>query len=568
MSRTMFVPRLWWTVALLLGLALPTVVQGQTGQLVGAVTNGQTGQPMGTVQMSLQGTQLGGLTNAEGRYTLTNIPVGTYTLVAQRLGFQQVTTQVTVTAGGTTTVDVQLQQAVLQLQGIVAAGLIDPVEGVRSPISVARVDRSSMPAMVGGADVVQNLQGAVAGLSVARQSGAPGQDSFMKFRSVTSVMSGSFPLMAVDGVILNGGSTNIESQDIESIEVVKGAAAASLYGSRAAAGVIVITTRRGQNLEQGQTRFSLRSEYGQSWLTNIMRKNQHHPYLMNADQTEFVDVNGAVVDRTKRVAPAAHLQFADNPWPGQIFDNVGNIYGGGSFSSQSFSMMQNAATTNFALALNQVHEGGILEGNDGYERLSYRLNLDHRFLEDFALSVSTFHSRDVLDNPKVDLFDVFSAPLDVDLRLKDENGEYLQIPDPSIPFQNPLWTEGSRDDERKRVRTLASANLSWEPLAWMSFMGNVSYDREDGQTRQYVAKGTPLGVGVVDPSDGSLSYSNLLNDAFNGEAQVSLRRDIGLLNIRTTVRGLVERTSLQRSLASGQDFHCVPKMVLLVVTWT
>src|SRR5690606_25217382 len=102
------------------------------------------------------------------------------------------------------------------------------------------------------------------------------------------------------------------------------------------------------------------------------------------------------------------------------YDNFGNVFGGGGFQSQNFTMMQNAETTNFAITVNRVREAGTLINNNGYGRSSFRVNLDHRFLENFNLGVSSFHSRDDLDVPKINFQSLVEAPPDVDMRLTDD----------------------------------------------------------------------------------------------------------------------------------------------------
>jgi TonB-dependent SusC/RagA subfamily outer membrane receptor len=221
--------------------------------------------------------------------------VGTHTIEAVRIGFSSTQQQVTVTAGANTTVNLTLTETVLQLQEIVATGLVDPTEGVRAPISVAHVDREMMPVIASG-NAVQNLQGRLPGMSVARRSGQPGEGVNIVLRTPTSLLGNTSPLVVVDGVILGGqgipSTTDIDAMDIESIEVIRGAAASSLYGSRAASGVISIKTKRGAGMQVGQTRFQARTEMGQSQNVRNIKLNDHHHYLMNPEMTAYVNAAG------------------------------------------------------------------------------------------------------------------------------------------------------------------------------------------------------------------------------------------------------------------------------------
>ena len=543
----------------LLTSSLPAGTAAQNGQVTGTVTDAETGAPLPTVQVYLQGTSHGGLTSATGTFSLANVPAGTYTLIAQRIGYQQGRqANLTVAPGATATANLQLLPAVLALQGVVATGLIDPVEGVRAPIAVARVDREMMPVVASGA-AVQSLQGRVAGLTIARTSGEPGEGVNVMLRTPTSLTGNGAPLIVVDGVILGGGgvpsTVDIESIDIESIEVIRGAAAASLYGSRAAAGVINITTARGTGLPVGTTRFTARTEYGVSQNMRNVPLNDSHHFLMDPTNSFYVDSNGNRVERDQRVSPLLIRAFMDKPYPDRIYDNISAVTRAGGFMSNNLSVSGNTQSTNFAVTLNNYTEQGSLANNDGYERNAVRVNLDHRFIESLTLGSSIYHARDARENVTGSPFrDVQRGPRDVDLSRKDENGLFIQQPDPDIAFQNPLWSGQVRDNRNQGTRTLASMSLNWTPQTWISVSGSVGYDRTENHSRNYLPKGTPNSVGSEGFTDGSISFSDSFRDTWNGEGQVTLRRDFGPLNVRTTVRGLMERDRSESGSRSGNNF--------------
>jgi TonB-linked SusC/RagA family outer membrane protein len=543
--------------ALLLLAAVPLAGQAGQGIVVFRAIDGGSRQPLGTVQISVQGTGRGGLTSAEGSLQL-GVPAGTHTVEATRIGYQTVRQQVTVTSGSTVTVNVELRETTLQLQGIVVTGLVDPMEGVRAPISVAHVDREMMPVIAAG-NAIQNLQGRLPSVNVARASGQPGSGVTMVLRTPTSLMGNTAPLVVVDGVILGGqgipSTTDIDSNDIESVEVIRGAAASSLYGSRAASGVISIKTKRGSSLGLGETTFTASSEMGINQNLRNIQLNDHHHFLMNADMTQYVNAAGVVVPRAQRVPPALTVAFMDKPYPGPVYDNVSAITRAGQFMTNNFSVSGNAQNTNFAVSLNNYQEGGSLVGNEGYERNAFRVNLDHRFVDALNLGVSVYHSRDNRDNISGNPFnEALRAPRDIDFSLRDENGNYLQQPDPNVIYQNPLWTNATRDLSQKSTRTLANVGLTWTPLNWLSGSASIGYDRSDSETRNYVPKGTPLNVGQDGVSDGSLSFDNDFRDTYNGEASVSFKRDFGGLNVRTTFRGLMERENTESGSRSGSNF--------------
>lgn len=550
-------------VAMLLATALPVETQAQSGTISGTVTDQQTGAPLSTVQVYLQGTSRNTLSSATGTFTLTDVPPGTYSIVGQRIGYQEVRRDNIVIAGGqTATVSLTMNPSVLQLQEIVATGLIDPVEGVRSPISVARVTREMMPVAAAG-NAIQNVQGRVAGVQMNRQSGQPGEGTTVMLRTPTSLRGSGAPLVVVDGVILGGvladpNTTSIEGMDIESIEIIRGAAASSLYGSRAAAGVIAITTARGQGLNVGQTQFSLRTEYGISEAFTIDNLPSHHYFRMNEAGTSYVNAQGVEVTRAGRVAESgtAELQFMDNPYPGPVYDNLGAVLRAGNFQAHNFTVSQNTASTNFAASLSRNSDQGALVGNDGYYRNSLRINLDHRFLNTMALGMSMSHARDGRDEiyPTNFFTSVLQAPRDVYVGTKAADGTYIQQPDALVTFENPLWTQQTREGSRQGNRTILNTTYQWSPFPWLSGSGNVSYDRREEMVREYIPKGTPLSVGSDGEDDGSIAYDGTWTDTWNAAADVTGRRDLGRLNTRLTLRASMERDRTELGNREGENF--------------
>src|SRR5687767_6421007 len=255
---------------------LPALVWAQqSGAVTGSVVNRQAGAPLRAVQVYLQNTRYGTVTNENGAFLLPGVAAGTYTAVAQLIGFAQGTQTVTVSAGGTAQVRFELAEQVLPLQQLVVSGVVDPTAGVKLPFTVARVGSDQLQVAPAGSAVAA-LAGKVAGASVIATSGKPGAGVQIQLRTPTfsEGVAQNQPLYVVDGVVLSqtlqnpitdGGGTavqpgidflDIDAKDIENIEIIKGAAAASLYGSRASAGVISITTRRGRDVGLGQTRIN------------------------------------------------------------------------------------------------------------------------------------------------------------------------------------------------------------------------------------------------------------------------------------------------------------------------
>jgi TonB-dependent SusC/RagA subfamily outer membrane receptor len=233
----------------LLGLA-PVEAQAQaTGTIRGTVMQVPSGQPLVAAQVTVVGSQRGSITARDGTFQIENVPPGQYEVRAVSIGYSSQTREVTVTAGQVTTLAFEMRQSVLDVDEIVVTGVAGETARGRLPFTVDRLTQAALP--VPATNAASMIQGKVAGAAVTSPTGRPGTAPSILLRGPTSINASGRsqePLYIVDGVILNSSVVDIDAMDIESIEIVKGAAAASMYGSRAANGVIQITTSRGRKV--------------------------------------------------------------------------------------------------------------------------------------------------------------------------------------------------------------------------------------------------------------------------------------------------------------------------------
>jgi TonB-linked SusC/RagA family outer membrane protein len=532
---------------LLLVGAIP--LGAQDPATVTGVVRSQDGLPIPSAQVYLEGAGIGGLTNQDGRYLILRVPPGTYTVAVEVIGFATERREgVVVAAGASVAVDFTLRTQVLGLSGLVVTGVTQATSRAMIPFTVDRVSAADIPIPPPNAFVA--IEGKVAGARVIRGS-QPGSGISILMRTPTSVNRETAPLLVVDGVILAASSADISALDIESIEVVKGAAAASLYGSRAASGVVQIRTRRGSALPQDRTRFTLRNEYGVSDIPRPIQTAMHHNYLMNA-QGQYLDRSGNVVPRW--LATTTPYGFMDQEYPGQVFNHVESLFNPNDFRTTSGTFGYNTGTTSWLATVSSQNEMGVVRENDGYQRYDMRLNLDHRLRNDLSLSVSVFHMRSLRDELYPDaFFDFVQIAPDVDLLQPDPDGTpYIFQPDPTGIRPNPLYMIYTQDRKSRRLRTMASADLRYNPFGWLAFDVTTSYDRSDRRTNDFI----PKGAKTNDFADGNPGYafqSSGIDDAVNATAGVSVARDFGLLRTRTTLRGIMERQDGRFFSASGTD---------------
>ena len=260
--------------------ASPASAQQRTYRLAGTVVDGQSQRPLGNVQVVLDGTQQGSITDEAGRYLLrAQVSPGTYTLRFVLIGRADATQDI-VLAGDTIVQvpEVRLRESALQLEEIVVTGtgVVAERRALGNTVSTVRGDEiNNAPAATA---IDRALQGKVAGAVITQNNGQPGGGVSVRLRGTSSILGGAEPLIVLDGVIVENNSgalvgiganasyggaamgnrlADIPPSDIERIEILKGAAAAALYGSRANNGVIQIFTKRGQ---QGSPVITLSSE--------------------------------------------------------------------------------------------------------------------------------------------------------------------------------------------------------------------------------------------------------------------------------------------------------------------
>lgn len=267
-------PRLITALAVcILALGFPPELAAQgTGTIQGRVFDASTQRPLEGTQVTVVGTGRGALANAQGRFLIRGVPAGEVTVRAERIGFAAAERTANVPAGGTTMLEFQLGIAAVTMDEIVVTGVGEAAQRRELSTSVAVIGREEIEAAA-VQSVDQLLQGRVAGATVSAVSAQPGTASLMSFRGVSSVFGSQTPVIYVDGVRVDnaqstaagtgGEQTSALSDllvaDIERIEITKGGAASTLYGSDAATGVIQIFTRRGT---PGAPRFTVRIEQG------------------------------------------------------------------------------------------------------------------------------------------------------------------------------------------------------------------------------------------------------------------------------------------------------------------
>ena len=382
--------RLTLSLVSLLVLVVPNV---GAQQVTGRVIDQRSGQPLAAVQVFIPGAGIGALSQQNGRYLLLNVPAGTQTLTAQRIGYRVVTVEITVAADGTVVRDFSMSEEALGLDEIIVTGTPGGTQRRAIGNSVTAVSASEITQAVAVGTVQELLAVRSPGVQFSRVSGNVGTGSGIEIRGVGSFNLGADPLIYVDGIRVSNNSKSgprlgdqkevnplddFNPQDIESIEIIKGPAAATLYGTEASAGVIQIITKRGA---EGEAQFDMSVRGG----VNFMRSPRERVGPKWACANSF-NPPCSVETGLFQYWPydEANLLIAEGafPWPQK------ELFQYGPSQSYNLDVRGGTQTIRYFLSGNFDRDEGITFYNwDKTVRL--RANVGVVFSEHFSLDVST-----------------------------------------------------------------------------------------------------------------------------------------------------------------------------------
>jgi TonB-linked SusC/RagA family outer membrane protein len=525
--------RLFRSMKLLLGtfaalaVVAPALAQGQAAVLTGKVQSDQ-GQPLAGAIVQIPTLQISVRANQSGTYTL-QVPAArmtgqAVTVRAQGIGYQPGTSTVTL-AAGSQTVNFSLKQDVTHLSEVVVTGVTAATEQIKLPFTVSKIDTTQMP--VTGSNPLSQLQGKIPGATIVASSGRPGTAPQIVLRGPVSLdASGRTqqPLYLLDGVPLQGSLPDINPSDISDIEVVKGAAAAALYGARAGAGVINITTKSGKNAPPG-IRFSARTEAGGSDLEKDFPLSKATDLVLAPGGQLFcarVTVGGSGCaryidwdDEVQRINNSGEdfslspqqflgdLGFASaptyeqmtgtyevSPWP-ELRDPVGQLTTSAPYVNSSIDMRANVNNTGVYASVANLTQQGAVRYIGGFVRNSARVNVDQRFSDKVSMNVNTFFSQTQDHGANIDastgsstFFSITRAPWMANMLARDNLGRLVVNHNPlsnSSQNYNPLYDNQYDKRTDRGTRFIGGIQGHYTPLDWLSFDGNFGYDRSTGE---------------------------------------------------------------------------------------
>jgi TonB-linked SusC/RagA family outer membrane protein len=498
------------TVLSCLAVLTPLRAEAQNPvQITGRVTDGT--KPVIAANVFIPALNVGTFTGDDGRYRLV-VPAARFTagqqvvLTVTSIGFQNATRPVTLQPGATVTEDFQLAIDVLKLEGIVATG-----QGTTRN----RTQLGSVVATVTSEDILQSrepnvvaaLAGKAPGVNVGSSSGEPGAGAYIQIRGAASIVGGTQPLFIVDGTPIDNSTVNIGTtasiassnlanqnqvqgvavpnramdinpMDIESIDILKGAAAVAIYGSRAANGVVIIKTKSGV---PGTNRASLSTTYTVDKVNAVQTLQRQYGQGFDLTAIGEVGVDPGVVSWGAQLAPGT-----------PTYDHAREMYQTGRRAETNLTLSGGDERTTYYLSAGYMNNRGVIVGdNSQYNRATVRLKASHRVVNDLRIGGNFAYTDS--DGEFVQRGSNISGIQLGALRTPPEynNLPYLdpttglhrsyRLPNPTSVTQgrgydNPFWVAHELPNSSQVGRTFGNLSLDYTPFSWLTLQYLIGAD--------------------------------------------------------------------------------------------
>ena len=546
-----------WLLAVLVGLAMvPAGAHAQQGTITGLVVDRSTMQPLADVQVVVVGTTRGALTGPDGRYRLAGIEPGIHTVRATRIGFDGQSRQVTVGAAAPVVANFELATAAISLDAIVVTATGEQKKRELAN-AVANVNADQIVDRAPITNVAELLNGRASGVAVLQSSGTTGTGSRIRIRGSNSISLSNEPVIFVDGIRISSGAQdfslglggqepsaldNLNPEEIESIEVIKGPSAATLYGTDAANGVIRITTKRGT---AGSPRWNFWVEQGilddyVDYPANFEDTNYCATYLAalgECETGELMVFSPLETERTDPFRTGYRQQYGMSVSGGA---EAVRYYLSGEFEGENGVL--GLSDEDRQIALERYGElSDALENPNRLSKVHLRANVSATPLENLSVNVSTGFITSDLRLPQAD--NNFYALIGNAL-LGSADPESAQ---PYIPY-GPVEVFAI-DSQQEIRRFIGSVGANYQPASWLTARATLGLDVNNRFEHQFI----PIDAITLDPP-GFRAANRLQVETFTGDVGATAQFDLNqALNSRTSVGVQFFRDLFRATYASGES---------------
>ena len=464
-------------------LAPPRALAAQGANVEGTITDAASGAPIIDAIVSVAGTRLQGVSNVRGYYRITGIPAGTVTLQVRRIGYRTLSRSLDLSDAQNVTADYAITASVVVLEEIVVTGTAGKQERRAQGAVVSDVNVSDIVAVAPISTATDALRARVPGVSVTSASGSSGTSNQIRIRGAASISLSNEPLLYIDGVRVasagapqwfTGGQSyerlnDLQPEDIESMEIVKGPAAATLYGADATAGVIQVITKRGR---PGSGRFTQTLSFDYNSLSRNFTPRTNYGICSAA--------NVANANNLLCFGQAAGTLVSDNPLLRQNAFRTGKAIG------VNWSGRGGGSNYGYYTSLNRETEEGVLP-NNAFDRHSGRVNFNWVPSPNLTLDAGvgvTVSLTDLPDNDNNIFGWLGNAQLGSPLtRTVDESGS-----NGWFGTQRDVAAMKLIENARQTHRTISSVTANWAPRPNFTHRFTAGLDWVREEDRRFLPK--------------------------------------------------------------------------------
>ncbi|MEF9985831.1 MAG: SusC/RagA family TonB-linked outer membrane protein [Bacteroidales bacterium] len=535
----------------------------QNVNVTGTVTD-KNNEPLVGVYVLVQGAKTGTSTDVDGKYIL-NAPANG-SLIFSSMGFQNLT----VAVSNRSVINVTMQDDAIMLSDVVVTAM--GIKKEKKALGYAVQDLKSEEILKNkSSNVINSLAGKVAGVNVTQSGGSAGAGSTIIIRGGTSLEKDNQPLFVVDGIIFDnstpiGGNSgfdgavrtattnsnrlmDINPEDIENMSVLKGPAAAALYGSRAAAGVIIITTKRGT---EGRVVVNFSSKFTSSWVNRF-------PEQQDGYTRGYYNQQGKLDDYSTESwgAPFAAGQT--------MYNNMEDFFQNGTAWDNSLSVSGGSKNGSFYLSASRFDQTGIVP-TTGFDKTTFRFNGEQKY---GRLTVGANVSYSISNTDKT----LTSAGLygsggtgamnsvyrwsrsdDMNHYLNEDGSKYRMFADKQVladDIENPYWILNKNKMSDQTNRFTGSVNASYKVAEWLDINYRLGYDSYTTTNRTLIAPG-----GAVKETfqNGKLSDSDQIYDYITSNVMLNFHKKFGDFDLNLLLGQSVEDTKSRTERRNGYNF--------------
>lgn len=517
-------------------------IEQTNGKLSGRVIDAK-GEPIPGANISVKGTTIGTITDMDGNFSIDVNP--NQILTISFIGYETKTIPVS----NQKTLNVVLQETVNQLDELVVVSYGTQKKRDLTG-SVSKIDAGELESFPVG-QFAQKLQGQVAGVQINQSTGQPGKGMGFRIRGAASINGGSSPLFVVDGIPINMDLSSINPDEIETFSILKDAAATSLYGSRAANGVVLITTKRGK---QGKTQVDVNASFGIQTLKGLKT-----PDVMNGE--EFAQYKKEYYEDAARYegyTGGVPEQYQNPSQYGTGTNWYDLLTRNAATQNYSISVTANKDKFNTAIVLGYFRQDGVMY-NSNFERYSLRANNDYQVNDRLKLGLNIAPTLQIKNNQNTDGgWQILSAAFLADPTVNpyDENGEpILSLNSPGM-FPQPNWIRVLHEKTSKTQDLALLSNAFAELDIWngIKYKFQAGFDLGAKNYRDFTPSTAGGAMFTAPPQKASGQYNTNFHYSWTIENMLMYNHKFGNHNIDALVGYSAQKYSNEYNQLTATDF--------------